>query len=340
MNPPKFLFLSINEVCNLRCLHCTYWQSSLEPQTTLARRIEIVQELADLSPEANVVICGGEPMLDPSTYFEICRTSRRLNLRTLSVVNGTQIRNTEDALHVIEDGPDEISISLDHPTPEIHDRTRGVTGSHAAAVQALRLLLIARGHRAQPRIYAMGLLCRSTSLVLSDFYQFVLRDVGADKLKLNSLQPCFVQARLGQQVREDHFFASESQVDPDALRTSLAKCDTEYDLNLNPKWIEQVTSYFRGLQKVQNLERGWICGVNTTDHICDSAERNVMVDVAGRASLCFSEAFRGVQLTKPGDLRRFWETSDDVREEMRTCHRLCGISHSVRSSSATLERRT
>lgn len=338
MNPPKFLFLSINEVCNLRCLHCTYWQSPLTPQAPLARRIEIVQEFADLSPGGNVVICGGEPMLDDVTYFEVCRTSRQLGLHTLSVVNGTQIRNPEDARQVVDDGPDEISVSLDHPTPQIHDHVRGTPGSHASAVQALRLLLAARAEHPRPRIYVMGLLCRSTSLVLPEFYHLVLRNIGADKLKLNSIQPCFVQARLGQQVHDDHFFAAESQIDPDALRRSLSSCDTTYGLHLNPTWIEQVIAYFRALRANPNLKRGWICGVNTTEHICNSADRNVMVDVMGRASLCFSEAFRGIQLIRPGDMRRFWETSDDVREKMRSCFRLCGISHSVRNSSATLKR--
>ena len=336
MNPPRFLFLSINEICNLRCLHCTYWQSSRKPQMALARRVEIVQEFSELSPRGNVVICGGEPMLDNSTYFEICRTSRRLGLRTLSVVNGTQIQNPHEALHVIEEGPDEISVSLDHPNPDMHDYVRGVPGSHATAVQALRLLLKTRGVRPNPRIYVMGLLSRSTSLVLPDFYHLVLDVIGADKLKLNSIQPCFVQTRLGQQVNEDHFFASESQVDPTALRTSLTECSTKYNLHLNPNWIEQITSYFHNLRGIPELERGWVCGVNTADHICNSAERNLMVDVAGRASLCFSEAFRSVQLNQPGDLRQFWETSDDVREKMQACYRLCGISHSVRNSSATL----
>lgn len=60
-----------------------------------------------------------------------------------------------------------------------------------------------------------------------------------------------------------------------------------------------------------------------------------MVDHYGVARLCFAADFRGEKLEKDGDLRRFWLGADDVREQMRTCNRLCGISHSVRNSSST-----
>ena len=336
---PKFLFLTINEVCNLRCQHCRYWESKRRPQVTVRRQLELIEEFAALSPCGKVVICGGEPMLDDVAYFAVCATSRRLGLRTLSVVNGTRIRNEREAAHVVALGPDEVSVSLDHPDPSVHDEIRGTEGSHAAARRALELLLWAKGRRPYPRVYAMGLLCRSTSLILNQFYRLVLREIGADKLKLNAVQPTFLCTRGegGQEPEPDAFFARESQVDPHFLRETLLSCDAEYDLHLNPIWIEQVTSYFQSLWRVpeEDLQRSWLCGVDTAEHVCDSPNRNIMVDLDGRASLCFSRAFRSELLSEPGDIRRFWEGADDVREEMLTCNRLCGISHSVRRASAT-----
>jgi MoaA/NifB/PqqE/SkfB family radical SAM enzyme len=341
--PPRFLFLTINEVCNLRCRHCLYWRSKRHPQIPIGRQLELVEELAELAPRGKVVICGGEPMLDEAAYFSVCATSRRLGLRTLSVINGTQIRDRRDAQRMIDDGPDEVSVSLDHPSPKIHDEVRRREGSHRAATTALSLLLAARGSRAQPRIYAMGLLCRSTCRHLDEFYDLVLDKIGADKLKLNALQPTFLNTRgeAGQEPESDDFFARESQVDPVALRKTLLRCNREHHLHLNPRWVDQVCSYFGALWRVpaSRLRAGWTCGVNTPGHYCDSADRNIMIDLDGCASLCFSQAFRQARLSRPGDMRRFWETSDDVREAMRSCDRLCGISHSVRSSSATLERR-
>lgn len=283
-------------------------------------------------------------MLDEDTYFAVCATSRKLGLRTLSVVNGTQIRDEEEAHRVVTEGPDEVSVSLDHPDPVVHDEMRGVRGSHDAALNALGLLLQQRAQlgRDTPRVYAMGLLGRSSYQHLDAFYHLVLRRAGADKLKLNAIQPTFLCTRgeAGQTLKSDDIFARESQVDPDVLRATLLQCDAKYDLQLNPAWVDQVTSYFRVLWHClpETLQTGWTCGVNTPTHFCDSADRNIMVDLDGYASLCFSRAFRQAQLSRPGDLRKFWENAGDVREEMRTCDRFCGVSHSVRNTSATLKK--
>jgi len=337
--PPRFLFLTINEVCNLRCQHCLYWKSKRRPSITVQRQLQIVEEFAELSPGGKVVICGGEPMLDEEAYFGVCATSRRLGLRTLSVVNGTRVRSSADAYRMVTEGPDEVSVSLDHPRAEMHDKIRGTRGSHAWAVRSLDLLLRARKTENRPRIYVMGLLCRSTYPLLDEFYHLVLASIGADKLKLNAVQPTFLITRGegGQEPESDDFFARESQVDPDELRWLLSWCDAKYRLQLNPTWVDHVTSYFRSLWRVpeETLRLGWMCGIDTSAHICDSCDRNVMVDLDGRASLCFSRAFRSQQLSRPGDLKKFWKGADDVRKEMGTCNRICGISHSVRCSSAT-----
>jgi hypothetical protein len=40
---------------------------------------------------------------------------------------------------------------------------------------------------------------------------------------------------------------------------------------------------------------------------------------------------------KTGDLKKFWDESDPIREKMKTCKAFCGISHSVRKENATLK---
>jgi hypothetical protein len=113
-------------------------------------------------------------------------------------------------------------------------------------------------------------------------------------------------------------------------------CDVKYNLGLSPTWIAQVAMYFRSLTRNQNAIQGWSAGVGTEDHICNSYERNIMVDLYGTARLCFSKGFPGFQLVQPGDLRRFWyEESSGSRAIMRTCNRYCGIGHCVRRESAT-----
>jgi MoaA/NifB/PqqE/SkfB family radical SAM enzyme len=326
----------VNKRCNLKCQHCTFWQLNDDDRDNYLswpRKRDIIGEFAAMNPSGSVVTCGGESMLDLEDYFAISIECKALGLKNLSVINGTRIRDEVLADRMIHEGPREISVSLNSHRPELHDETRGVEGSFEKAVRALRLLLDAR--RRNPargtRIYVMGLIFDENYRELDAFYDFVLNEVGADKLKLNFLQPSF-----GPTTRDDTFFAQHCRVDPDELLSVIDACERKYRLDLNPRWKRQVHVYFRSLAASNETIRGWDARTGTSEHICNTYERNIMVDHYGIARLCFSHAFPGARLQNRGDLRRFWEGTDFIRERMRHCNKYCGISHSVRSESSTL----
>jgi hypothetical protein len=62
-----------------------------------------------------------------------------------------------------------------------------------------------------------------------------------------------------------------------------------------------------------------------------------MVDFYGNLRLCFCLSFGNGKWQKTGDLKKFWDESDPIREKMKTCKAFCGISHSVRKENATLK---
>jgi MoaA/NifB/PqqE/SkfB family radical SAM enzyme len=334
--PPRFLFLLINKRCNLRCVHCDYWKSHDDDKQNYlsrTRRTEILEEFSRLNPSGRVVICGGEPMLDLDDFFHVSQTSRALGLRCLAVVNGTRIRSAELARRMIEEGPHEISISLNSHREALHDQTRGVSGAYRKAVEALRLLCDARrcAGVSDTKINVMGLIYSGNYREIEPFYDFVLNDIGADKLKLNFLQPTF-----GQTDPDDHFFFDGSEIDADELFAVLQRCDKRFRLGLSPVWMRQVHMYFTSLARDATRVRGWGAKGKTADHICNTYERNVMVDHYGVARLCFSTAFPGVQLRKAGDLAEFWRGSNSIRNKMRKCNAYCGMSHSVRKEASTI----
>lgn len=335
LSPPRFLFVTVNQRCNLRCQHCYFWQRDDKDRPNYmpqSRLHEVMQEFAEMNPRGNVVICGGEPMLDLEIYFGITRKCRDLGLTAISVVNGTRIRTPDMADRMILEGPHEISISLNSQRADLHDETRGVPGAFDKAVRALRLLVDARKRLGATgtRIYVMGLIFDRNYREIDAFYDFVLNDIGADKLKLNFLQPAF-----GQPGDSDAFFAEHTRVDPDELGGILDHCDRKYGLGYNPEWRRQVPMYFRSLNRIADLQRGWGSEGRTEEHICNTYDRNIMVNEYGMARLCFSTGFPGMQLEKYGDLRRFWEGAEATRCEMRQCNRFCGISHSVRRATTT-----
>jgi len=334
---PQFLFVDINRRCNLRCQHCLYWQAKPDDPAThipIERRNEIIQEFAGLNGNGTVVICGGEGMLDPDRYFAVTAKCAASGLRCFSVINGTRLTTAEMADRMIVAGPTEITVSLNSHHPEVHDKTRGIAGSFDKAVAALRLLLEARSRNGRrPKIFAMAVICEHNYRDLDAFYDFVLNDIGADKLKLNFLQPTFGPPTLWYQ---DRFFAQNIIRDEEELARIIRLCDGKYGLRINPLWLEQVRMYHRSIRKNGWKRLGWRRGKGTEEHICNSYERNIMVDLWGRARLCFYPGFPAFQLLQPGDLRRFWESCDRLRQRMSRCNRYCAISHSVRKVSATL----
>jgi MoaA/NifB/PqqE/SkfB family radical SAM enzyme len=334
--PPRFLFIELNRACNLRCGHCDYWQVTDDPAALPdeARLAMLIEDFAELSPGGTVVTCGGEPMLRLESWFAMSRLSRLNGLRMISVTNGTRIRNIAMAERVIREGPKEISISLNSANASEHDRTRGINGSFERSTNAIRMLVEARRRLgADTAIFVMGLVYASSYRSLPEFYNFVLNELKADKLKLNILQPTFHQSGA-----IDPFFAQEHGVDPDEFGSIVESASARYDLNLDPEFIRQVQMYFRSLRSADDLDRGWRSASQTEEHICNTYERNIMVDLEGIARLCFSISFRGERIEKRGDLARFWQGAEDIRRSMRSCNRYCGISHSVRRVSATRPR--
>jgi MoaA/NifB/PqqE/SkfB family radical SAM enzyme len=316
-----------------------YWRQKPDDASahiSIERRNEIIQEFTEMNSQGIVVICGGESMLDPDRYFAVTDKCTERGLRCLSVINGTRVTTAGMADRMIEAGPSEITVSLNSHRPEVHDETRGVAGSFDKAVSALRLLLESRGrHGRGPKILAMAVICERNYRDLDAFYDFVLNDIGADKLKLNFLQPTFGPPTA---LYHDRFFAQNVIRDEEELARIILSCDQKYRLHLNPVWLEQVCMYHRSIKQNGLMRLGWKRGKGTEEHICNSYERNIMVDLWGRARLCFYTGFPSFQLIKSGDLRNFWEGCDRLRQRMNRCNRYCAISHSVRKESATLRK--
>ena len=334
MNPPKFLFMETNRGCNLRCQHCAFWTYDDDQSAnylTDAQRESVIQEFAAMGGQT-VVTCGGEPMLDRPRYFFLTDAARRAGLRCFSVVNGTKIRNAAEADEMLEHGPSEVTVSVNSHVEADHDVTRGVRGSWKMAIGALRLMLAARAKMELPaKIYAMAVIHEGNYRTLDAFFDFMLNDVGVDKLKLNIVQPSFGVAS------HDEFFSDGIVKDHAAFRAVVEACNAKYGLGIDPKWLDVVCGYFADVNRNGKALMGWSAYENgkcgTKDVICNSCERNIMVNAFGRARLCFSPDFPSVRL-RGGDLKVFWENAG-WRDDMRKCTRYCGISHSVRAQPAT-----
>lgn len=335
MHPPSFLFVELNQQCNLHCKHCFYWTRDevvLPGHISIARRAEIIGEFHALNRRGTVVICGGESTMNPDRFWAVTTQCRELDLKCFCVTNGTSVVNLGEASKMIAEGPTEITISMNSHLADAHDKSRG-KGSFKAAVKAVELLLGARALMGRDTpINVMAVVSEENYRELDEFYSFVLYELTADKLKLNILQPSFGAEAVA--AVKDKFFAANLVKDVNELMAIIDVCDKKHNLNLNPEWKRVVRHYHESFHTRGDAENGWK-SKGTFEPICNSYERNIMLDMFGKARLCFSHNFPATQLRKIGDLATFWETNDALRARMATCTAPCGISHSVRRANAT-----
>ncbi len=136
---PYLIALNLTERCNLACAHCYLDAKVLkegavdELQTDDLKRV--LGEIAEVGPEAMVVLTGGEPMLRRDLP-ELARHASGLGLMVVVGTNGMLLR--PDRLAELQQaGVAGVGISVDSLNPEIHDNFRGKQGAWAKTMQGI-----------------------------------------------------------------------------------------------------------------------------------------------------------------------------------------------------------
>jgi pyruvate-formate lyase-activating enzyme len=144
------LWLYTNFDCNLRCDYCCVRSSPMSPRRELG--LELVRRIiAQARPFGlrELFVTGGEPFL-LSDIVPILRSCAEAAPTTV-LTNGMLLRgNRLDALQTLPHERLTLQISLDSPSPELHDRYRGAgtwkrawAGIHAARRARFRVRLAA-----------------------------------------------------------------------------------------------------------------------------------------------------------------------------------------------------
>jgi len=134
--------------CTARCAICVYWQSPSRPEQEL-RLPEIRRGLDKLYHHGcrAVNFTGGEPTVRRDLEAIVAHASGR-GMWTSAVTNGSLLtRDRVRALKVA--GLDNLLVSLDSLDPAVHDRQRGIEGSHGKVLQSVEWLReeFLQGHR-------------------------------------------------------------------------------------------------------------------------------------------------------------------------------------------------
>ena len=137
-NEPFFLQWHITDRCNLQCLHC--YREDLKkdlPVESLKLILKKYSKLLDfLGKKGRIQFAGGEPFLSEH-LFEIIKESRKLNLPSRVLSNGTVI-NEMTVKGLLNSNTKTVQISIEG-TEETHDHIRG-QGSFKKVIKSARLL--------------------------------------------------------------------------------------------------------------------------------------------------------------------------------------------------------
>lgn len=135
---PFIVIWETTQACDLACVHCRACaqpvRSALELSTEEAKRL--IDQVAEL--EAPVfVLTGGDPLKRPD-IFELVDYATHAGVRISLTPSATPLLTREAIVKLEQCGLARLAISLDGPTPEIHDAFRRVPGSFEWTLRAVQ----------------------------------------------------------------------------------------------------------------------------------------------------------------------------------------------------------
>jgi radical SAM protein with 4Fe4S-binding SPASM domain len=134
---PIYAVWEVTLQCDLGCRHCGSRAGKKRPdELTTEQCFDLIAQMADLGIK-EVTLIGGEAYLRDD-FTELVREVRRKGMDCTMTTGGRGI-HPERARAAAEAGLMSVSVSIDGDE-RIHDRLRGVEGSYASAVEAIRNL--------------------------------------------------------------------------------------------------------------------------------------------------------------------------------------------------------
>jgi radical SAM protein with 4Fe4S-binding SPASM domain len=97
--------------------------------------MKLIDDIADLDPPI-FIFTGGDPLKRPDIY-ELVKYAAEKGLHPAMTPSATPLLNRDSLQSLKKAGLRRLALSLDGPTPELHDSFRGVTGSFARTLDAM-----------------------------------------------------------------------------------------------------------------------------------------------------------------------------------------------------------
>ncbi len=133
---PLLVIWEVTRACGLACTHCRA-EALVEPQPgelSTDEGMGLVDQVADLGTPI-MVFSGGDP-LRRADLDKLIRHAKSRGLRTGTIPAATPLLTPERIRALKATGLDQMALSLDASTAEVHDNFRGVCGAFAKTMEA------------------------------------------------------------------------------------------------------------------------------------------------------------------------------------------------------------
>jgi MoaA/NifB/PqqE/SkfB family radical SAM enzyme len=135
---PFIAIWEVTQACDLACVHC---RASAQPdrnplELSTEEGKHLIEQVAALKVPV-FVLTGGDPIKRPDLFELICH-ARSLGVRVSLTPSATPLLTREIVVGLKEAGLARLAISMDGASAETHDAFRGMSGSFARTLEAVR----------------------------------------------------------------------------------------------------------------------------------------------------------------------------------------------------------
>ena len=133
---------NLTKRCNLNCDHCyldAEFRGGLKTdELNTEECFRVIDQIAEVNPNAFLILTGGEPLLRPDIY-DIIKYAADKKFMVVLGTNGTMI-NRVNAEKIKAAGAHGVGISIDSMNPDKHNKFRGVDKAWEHSMEAFDIL--------------------------------------------------------------------------------------------------------------------------------------------------------------------------------------------------------
>ncbi|MGB9599523.1 MAG: radical SAM/SPASM domain-containing protein [Myxococcota bacterium] len=308
--PPKTIHLSITSLCNLRCIHCRFWEMEPQKEIGITKWKKIVDDIYNWlgSSSVRIKIAGGEPSVK-AFFYDLMKYIKEKGFYLGITSNGT-VFSEKDIKLLCDIGLNEINISLDTLSREKYRLIRGKDEFN----KVMENLLLFKKHTKQTSINISPTIMEPNVDEITELVRFAIK---------NNFWITFqaIFNTFGTEYRVNWFkdfslFPKDIISLEREIREVIAYKDIYRQIGNSKEQLLTMIEYFRDPGKSYDME-------------CNAGKTDIGIDNFGNLLLCFNLRPVGNLINNKIDDLFYSDVADEIREEIRGCSRECKLLNCV-----------